>query len=339
MKTAFITGITGQDGAYLAKLLLDKGYKVIGGVRRTASQDFYRLHYLGIYDKVTLVTFDLVDLNNIVRTLRDNPVDEFYNLAAHSFVGSSWDNPIYVSDINGMGVARILDTLHTYKPDTKFYQASTSEMFGKVQETPQRETTNFYPRSPYGVSKAYAHYLTTNYRESYGMHTSCGILFNHESPLRGLEFVTRKITHTLAQIARRYDAVLNLGNMDAKRDWGYAGDYVAGMWRMMQHTVGDSYVLATGVTTSVRDFVKASAQSLDLQLEWSGENLSEIAINKATGKTIIKVDPKFFRPAEVDLLLGDSSKAKAVLNWEPTMNASSLACLMSIEDYNRIKPL
>jgi GDPmannose 4,6-dehydratase len=339
MKTAFITGITGQDGAYLAKLLLDKGYKVIGGVRRTASQEFYRLHYLGIYDKVTLVTFDLVDTNNIVRTLRDNPVDEFYNLAAHSFVGSSWDNPVYVSDVNAMGVARILDTLHTYKPDTKFYQASTSEMFGKVQETPQRETTIFYPRSPYGVAKAYAHYLTTNYRESYDMHASAGILFNHESPLRGLEFVTRKITHTLAQIARRYDAVLSLGNMDAKRDWGYAGDYVDGMWRMMQHSVGDNYVLASGVTTTVRDFVKASAEALGLDLEWSGENLSEVAINKANGKIIIKVDPKFFRPAEVELLLGDPSKAKSVLNWEPTMSATSLAHLMSMEDYNRIKPL
>jgi GDPmannose 4,6-dehydratase len=339
MKTAFITGITGQDGAYLAKLLLDKGYKVIGGVRRTASQDFYRLHYLGIYDKVTLVTFDLVDLNNIVRTLREYPVDEFYNLAAHSFVGSSWDNPIYVSDINGMGVARILDTLHTYKPDTKFYQASTSEMFGKVQETPQRETTNFYPRSPYGVSKAYAHYLTTNYRESYGMHTSCGILFNHESPLRGFEFVTRKITNTLAKIAYGQDTVLYLGNMNSKRDWGYAADYVEGMWRMLQHPTGDNYVLASGKTTSVRDFVRASAESLNIELEWFGEDLEEVAIDKLTGKIVVRVDPKFFRPAEVDLLLGDYSKAKNILGWSPTMTITDLATLMSREDYNRITVL
>ena len=336
MKTAFITGITGQDGAYLAKLLLDKGYKVIGGVRRTASQDFYRLHYLGIFDKVSLVTFDLVDLNNIVRTLRENPVDEFYNLAAHSFVGTSWDNPVYVSDVNAIGVARILDTLYTYKPDTKFYQASTSEMFGKVQETPQKETTNFYPRSPYGVAKSFAHYLTTNYRESYGMHTSCGILFNHESPLRGLEFVTRKITNTLAKIAYGQDTVLHLGNLNAKRDWGYAGDYVDGMWRMLQHTTGDNYVLASGKTISVRDFVQASAESLNIELEWSGTDLEEVAIDKLTGKVVVRVDPKFFRPAEVELLLGDYSKANKILGWLPTMPTYDLAALMSREDYNRI---
>lgn len=339
MKTAFITGITGQDGAYLAKLLLDKGYKVIGGVRRTASQDFYRLHYLGIYDKVTLVTFDLLDINNIVRTLRDYPVDEFYNLAAHSFVGSSWDNPIYVSDVNGMGVARLLDTLYTYKPDTKFYQASTSEMFGKVQETPQKETTNLYPRSPYGVAKTYAHYLTTNYRESYNMHTSCGILFNHESPLRGLEFVTRKITATLAKIAHGYDTVLHLGNLDAKRDWGYAGDYVEGMWRMLQHSTGDTYVLASGKTISVREFVQLAAESLNINLEWSGEGVEEIAINKLNNKLAIKVDPTFFRPAEVNILLGDYTKAKDILSWSPSMPTAELAHIMAREDYNRITVL
>lgn len=339
MKTAFITGITGQDGAYLAKLLLDKGYKVIGGVRRTASQEFYRLHYLDIYNDINLVTFDLLDINNIVRTLRDNPVDEFYNLAAHSFVGDSWNNPIYVSDVNAIGVARLLDTLHTYKPDTKFYQASTSEMFGKVQQVPQTETTNFYPRSPYGVSKAYAHYLTTNYRESYNMHASCGILFNHESPLRGLEFVTRKITHTLAKIACGYSAILSIGNIEAKRDWGYAADYVEGMWRMLQHSHGDTYVLSSGKTTSVRDFIMASAESLDLQLEWQGEGLQEVAINKRTGDVAININPKFFRPAEVDILLGDASKAKNILGWAATMSVTDLAALMSGEDYNRITVL
>lgn len=339
MKTAFITGITGQDGAYLAKLLLDKGYKVIGGVRRTASQEFYRLHYLDIYNDINLVTFDLLDINNIVRTLRDNPVDEFYNLAAHSFVGDSWNNPIYVSDVNAIGVARLLDTLHTYKPDTKFYQASTSEMFGKVQQVPQTETTNFYPRSPYGVSKAYAHYLTTNYRESYNMHASCGILFNHESPLRGLEFVTRKITHTLAKIACGYSAILSVGNIEAKRDWGYAADYVEGMWRMLQHGYGDTYVLSSGKTTSVRDFITASAESLDLQLEWQGEGLQEVAINKRTGDVAININPKFFRPAEVDILLGDASKAKNILGWAATMSVTDLAALMSGEDYNRITVL
>jgi GDPmannose 4,6-dehydratase len=337
MKKAFITGITGQDGAYLAKLLLEQGYEVIGGVRRNASQEFYRLNYLNILDKVSLVDFDLLDINNIVRTIRDNPVDEFYNLAAHSFVGSSWNNPTYVSDVNALGVSRILDTLKTYKSDTKFYQASTSEMFGKVQEVPQKETTKLYPRSPYGVSKCYSHFLTVNYRESFNMHASSGILFNHESPLRGLEFVTRKITHNLAKIALGLDTPLELGNINCLRDWGYAVDYVRGMWLMLQQDQADDYVLSTGKTITIKEFIQSCLETLDLSVEWVGEGLDEVAIDTKTNKTLIKINSKFYRPAEVEILQGDSSKANSVLNWHPTVSSLELAHIMAVADYDRIK--
>lgn len=335
-KKAFITGITGQDGAYLAKLLIDKGYAVTGGVRRNASQELYRLSYLGIKDKIDLVDFDLLDVNNIVRTIKENPVDEFYNLAAHSFVGSSWNTPTYVGDVNALGVSRILDSLRTYKSDTKFYQASTSEMFGKVQEVPQRETTKLYPRSPYGVSKVYAHYMTINYRESFNMHASSGILFNHESPLRGVEFVTRKITSTLARIARGSKEVLQLGNLYSERDWGYAADYVNGMWLMLQQDTASDYVLASGRTVSIKYFTQLVLDTLGLQVEWVGTGIDEKAIDRS-GTVIVEVNSKFYRPAEVDLLLGDASKAKLKLGWQPELSIEDLAKLMSIADYERAK--
>ncbi|MHA6347184.1 GDP-mannose 4,6-dehydratase [Roseivivax sp. CAU 1761] len=336
MKTAFITGITGQDGAYLAKLLLEKGYEVHGGVRRISHPETTRLDILGITDKVRLHEFDLSEQNNIFRVIRDVAMDEFYNLAAQSFVGTSWDLPIYTADVDGMGVIRILDTLRTLRPDCRFYQASTSEMFGLVQEVPQRETTPLYPRSPYGVAKVYGHYITMNYRESFGMHASSGILFNHESPLRGKEFVTRKITLGLAKLAHGGTEAIQLGNMDAKRDWGFAGDYVEGMWRMLQQDEADDYVLATGVTTTIRDFVTYAAGVLGMELIWEGEGVNETATDHKTGKRIVEINEKFFRPAEVDLLIGDASKAREKLGWEPKVDLRGLAEMMAKSDYDAL---
>ena len=336
MKKAFITGITGQDGAYLAKLLLEKGYEVHGGVRRISQPETPRLEQVGVLNDVHLHEFDLSEGNNIFRLIRDGGYDEFYNLAAQSFVGSSWEQPIYAADVNGLGVARILDTLRSVSPQTRFYQASTSEMYGLVQAVPQSETTRFYPRSPYGVAKVYGHYITVNYRESFDMHASCGILFNHESPLRGKEFVTRKITLALSRIAHGADEVLMLGNMDAKRDWGFAGDYVEGMWRMLQQDKADDYVLATGVTTTIRDFVDYAARALDMDLAWEGEGVNETATDRKTGKQIVGISEKFFRPAEVDLLIGDATKAKTQLGWEPKVNVEELAVMMAKSDYDAL---
>jgi GDPmannose 4,6-dehydratase len=334
MKSAFITGITGQDGAYLSKLLLEKGYKVHGGVRRISQPETVRLEKLGILDDVTLHEFDLAEANNILRTVQRVPVDEFYNLAAQSFVGASWELPIYTADVDGMGVVRILDTLRTLAPQTRFYQASTSEMFGLVQEVPQRETTRLYPRSPYGVAKVYGHYITMNYRESFGMHASSGILFNHESPLRGKEFVTRKITLALARIARGGREPCVLGNLDARRDWGFAGDYVEGMWRMLQQDQADDYVLATGVTTPIRDFIGFAAEALGLDLVWEGQGIGERATDRRSGTRVIEVSEKFFRPAEVELLIGDPTKARTVLGWEPKVDVRALAQMMARADYD-----
>lgn len=334
MKKAFITGITGQDGAYLSKLLLDKGYEVHGGVRRISQPETTRLEALGVHQDVHLHEFDLAEMNNIFRVIRNNKVDEFYNLAAQSFVGASWELPIYTADVDGMAVVRILDTLRTMAPETRFYQASTSEMYGLVQEVPQSETTRLYPRSPYGVAKVYGHYITMNYRESFGMHASSGILFNHESPLRGKEFVTRKITLALARIAHGSTDPLVLGNLDAKRDWGFAGDYVEGMWRMLQQDKADDYVLATGVTTTIRDFVIFAAEFLGLDLEWVGSGVNERAVDKKTAKTIVEVSEKFYRPAEVDLLIGNPKKAKDSLGWSATVQVKALAEMMAKSDYD-----
>ncbi len=334
MKSALITGITGQDGSYLAKLLLEKGYRVTGAVRRNSQTEIARLQRLGIADDITFVDFELGEINNITRLIRSTAFDEIYNLAAQSFVGSSWEQPIYAADVNGLGVARLLDSIRTYTPQARFYQASTSEMFGLVREVPQSETTPFHPRSPYGVAKVYGHFITVNYRESFGLHASSGILFNHESPLRGPEFVTRKITLALARFARGEHVSVDLGNLNAQRDWGFAGDYVEGMWRMLQQDKADDYVLATGVTTTIRDFVRFAAEALDLDLEWSGEEMTEMAVDRRSGKVAVRVNPKFHRPAEVDLLLGDSSKARHTLGWEPKVTVRELAAMMARADYD-----
>lgn len=334
MKKAFITGITGQDGAYLAKLLLEKGYQVHGGVRRISHPELTRLEKLGIENDVQLHEFDLMEANNVFRTLNTVRVDEFYNLAAQSFVGTSWELPIYTADVDGLAVVRILDTLRALAPETRFYQASTSEMFGLVQEVPQRETTRFHPRSPYGVAKVYGHYITMNYRESFGMHASSGILFNHESPLRGKEFVTRKITIGLAKLAHGGTEPVRLGNMNAKRDWGFAGDYVEGMWLMLQQDKPDDYVLATGETTAIRDFVTYAATALGMDLVWDGEGLHETATDRKTGKRVVEISEKFFRPAEVDLLVGDASKARQTLGWTPRVTIGQLAEMMAKADYD-----
>ena len=334
MKTAFVTGITGQDGAYLAKLLLEKGYKVHGGVRRISHPETTRLELLGIDKDVQLHEFDLTEQLSIFRTIRDIEMDEFYNLAAQSFVGASWDLPVYTAEVDGMAVVKILDTLRSVRPDCRFYQASTSEMFGLVQEVPQSETTRLYPRSPYGVAKVYGHYITMNYRESFGMHASSGILFNHESPLRGKEFVTRKITLGLAKLARGGTDPVELGNMDAKRDWGFAGDYVDGMWRMLQQDVADDYVLATGVTTTIRDFFSYAGEALGMDIDWTGEGEAETGTDRKTGKLVMRVNPRFYRPAEVDLLIGNPGKAKDKLGWEPKVDVRGLAEMMARADYD-----
>lgn len=334
-KRALVTGITGQDGAYLARHLLERGYHVTGGMRRTSTRNVWRLETLGIEDKINYVNFDLLDHANIIDVIDQVQPDEIYNLAAQSFVGVSFDQPTVTADIDGLGVCRIIDAMVKTCRHARFYQASTSEMFGKVHETPQRETTRFHPRSPYGVAKVYAHWITVNYRESYDMHLNSGILFNHESPLRGEEFVTRKITTTLAKIKAGAAMVLELGNMASKRDWGFAGDYVEGMHLMLQQDVPDDYVLATGETHTVREFVDLAAQAAGLMLEWHGEGLDEVAVDRATGQTVVQVNPTFFRPAEVDLLLGDSSKARTVLGWQPKVSFEGLVEKMIHADLTR----
>lgn len=339
MKTAIITGITGQDAAYLAELLLDKGYKVYGTYRRTSSVNFWRIEELGIekHPNLELVEYDLTDLSSSIRLLQTTGTDEVYNLAAQSFVGVSFDQPITTAEITGIGPVNLLEAIRIVNPKIRFYQASTSEMFGKVQEIPQRESTPFYPRSPYGVAKLYAHWMVINYRESYDIFATSGILFNHESPLRGQEFVTRKITDTVAKIKLGKQDVLELGNMDAKRDWGFAKDYVEGMWRMLQAEKPDSYVLATNRTETVRDFVTMAFKAADIQLEWSGKEEQETAVDVATGQVVVKVNPKFYRPAEVELLIGNPEKAKADLGWEPKTTLEELCAMMVEADLRRNK--
>lgn len=337
-KTAVITGVTGQDGAYLAKLLLNKGYRVYGCYRRTASTNFWRVGEAGALDHpdLHLVEFDLTDLSNCIRLIQAAEPDEVYNLAAQSFVGVSFEQPVTTSEITGLGALNLLEAIRCVNPKIRFYQASTSEMFGKVQEIPQAEETPFYPRSPYGIAKLYAHWMTINYRESYGIFGSSGILFNHESPLRGLEFVTRKITNAVAQIFLGKEMVLELGNMDARRDWGFAGEYVEGMWRMLQADEPDSFVLATGRTESVRDFVRLAFRAVGVELEFRDKNESEtaVAMNSAgqvqAGQVLMRVNARFYRPAEVELLIGDASKAKRVLGWESKTSLEAL-CRMMVE--------
>lgn len=336
-KTAIITGITGQDGAYLAELLLEKGYKVYGTYRRTASTNFWRIEDLKIqnHPQLNLVEYDLTDLASSIRLIENTQPDEVYNLAAQSFVGVSFDQPITTCQITGLGPVNLLEAIRIVNPKIRYYQASTSEMFGKVQEIPQRESTPFYPRSPYGVAKLYAHWMTINYRESYDIFASSGILFNHESPLRGLEFVTRKITDSLAKIKLGKLDVLELGNIDAKRDWGFAKDYVEGMWRMLQAEEPDTFVLATNRTETVRDFITMAAKGADINIEFQGEAENEIGIDASTGKTIMRVNPKFYRPAEVDLLIGDPSLAEKKLGWKPTTTLEDVCTMMIKADLRR----
>ncbi|MBP1207339.1 GDPmannose 4,6-dehydratase [Duganella sp. 1411] len=338
-KKALITGITGQDGAYLAELLLEKGYEVTGTYRRTSSVNFWRIEELGIqsHPNLNLVEYDLTDLASSIRLMQTVQPDEVYNLAAQSFVGVSFDQPLTTAEITGVGPVHLLEAIRIVNPKIRFYQASTSEMFGKVQAVPQKEDTPFYPRSPYGVAKLYAHWMTVNYRESYGIFGSSGILFNHESPLRGREFVTRKITDSVAKIHLGLLEVLELGNMDAKRDWGYAKEYVEGMWRILQADEPDTYVLATNRTETVRDFVSMAFKAIDVAIEWSGAADNEIGTCKKTGKVLVRVNPKFYRPAEVELLIGDPAKATEKLGWKPKTTLEELCQMMVDADLRRNK--
>jgi GDPmannose 4,6-dehydratase len=334
---AIITGITGQDGAYLAELLLEKGYTVYGTYRRTSSVNFWRIEELGIqnHPNLHLVEYDLTDLSSSIRLLQTTGATEVYNLAAQSFVGVSFDQPVTTVEITGVGPLNLLEAIRLVNPKIRFYQASTSEMFGKVQAVPQIESTPFYPRSPYGVAKLYAHWITVNYRESYGIFGCSGILFNHESPLRGREFVTRKITDSVAKIKLGMLETLELGNLDAKRDWGFAKEYVEGMWRMLQADQPDTYVLATNRTETVRDFVTMAFKAAGITVTWSGEGEKETAVCAATGKTLVRINPKFHRPAEVDLLIGDPAKATRELGWKPQTTLEQLCAMMVEADLRR----
>ncbi|KLV25985.1 GDP-mannose 4,6-dehydratase [Niallia circulans] len=320
MKSALITGITGQDGAYLAQLLLNKGYKVFGLLARRSTDTLWRLEYLQIKEEVVLVDGDMTDLSSLIRALQLAKPDEVYNLAAQSFVGTSWEQPVLTGNITGIGTVNILEAIRLTNPGIRFYQASTSEMFGLVQEEIQTEKTPFHPRSPYGAAKLYAHWMTINYRESYKMHTSCGILFNHESPLRGIEFVSRKITDAAARIKMGIQKELRLGNIEAKRDWGYAADYVEAMWLMLQQESGDDYVISSGRTTTVRRLCEIAFSYLDLHYQ-----------------DYVVIDPHYYRPAEVDVLLGDSSKAKRKLNWRAKTELEQLVKVMVDADVQRIR--
>lgn len=335
-KIAFVSGITGQDGSYLAKFLLEKGYKVIAGRRRLSTANYWRLEELGILDDIELVYFDLTeDSTGTIRILDKWGINEFYNLAAQSFVDISFEQPVHTNFIDYIGVINILEAIRTANKGIKFYQASSSEMYGKVQEIPQTERTPFYPRSPYAVAKLAAHWITINYHESYNIHACSGILFNHESPLRGEEFVTRKITSSLAKIKYKRQKVLELGNLEAKRDWGYALDYVKGMWLMLQQDIPDNYVLATGKAYSVKQFCEKAAKIVGFNLVWQGEGVNEVGIDTISDKVIIKINPNLYRPAEVDLLLGDPTKAKEKLGWEAKTTLDELVAIMVEADLQK----
>lgn len=336
-KIAIVTGITGQDGAYLAELLLSKGYTVYGTYRRTSSVNFWRIEELGIEKNpnLHLVEYDLTDLSASIRLLETTGATEVYNLAAQSFVGVSFEQPVTTADITGIGPVNLLEAIRIVNPKIRFYQASTSEMFGKVQAIPQKEDTPFYPRSPYGVAKLYAHWMTINYRESYDIFGTSGILFNHESPLRGREFVTRKITDSVAKIKLGKLDTLELGNLDAKRDWGFAKEYVEGMYLMLQADEPDTFVLATNRTETVRDFVNMAFKGAGINVEFKGTGIDEVAIDSATGKTVMRINEKFHRPAEVDLLIGNPAHAKEKLGWEPKTTLEQLCQMMVEADLRR----
>jgi GDPmannose 4,6-dehydratase len=336
-KTAVITGITGQDGAYLTELLLAKGYTVLGTYRRTSSVNFWRLEELGVRDHpgLTLVEYDLTDLGSSIRLIERADVSEVYNLAAQSYVGVSFDQPITTGQITGLGAVNLLEAIRLVNPAIRVYQASTSEMFGLVQAIPQDENTRFYPRSPYGVAKLYAHWMTLNYRESFGIFGSSGILFNHESPLRGKEFVTRKITDAVARISLGKLDVLELGNLDAKRDWGFAREYVEGMWRILQADQPDTYVLATNRTETVRDFATMAFKAAGIDIAWHGNADTEYGTDRASGKTVVRVNPAFYRPAEVELLIGNPAKARQTLGWQAQTTLEQLCDMMVQADIQR----
>lgn len=322
MKRALITGVTGQDGSYLAELLLEKGYEVYGIMRRKSVVDYGNVEH--IKDKIHFIYADMTDIVSLVRAMQVSKADEVYNLAAQSFVGTSWEQPIATADIDAIGVTNMLEAIRMVKPEAHFYQAATSEMFGKVQEMPQTEKTPFYPRSPYGVAKVYGFWITKNYRESFDMFACSGILFNHESERRGKEFVTRKITYSVAQIKQGVLDHIELGSLDAKRDWGHAKDYVYAMWMLLQNEKPDDYVIATNETRTVREFVETAFQHVDIDIVWEGEGLNEVGKDKATGKVLVKVNPEFFRPAEVEVLLGNPAKAEKELGWKREISFAEL---------------
>lgn len=335
MKKALITGVTGQDGSYLSELLLENGYEVYGLMRRKSVVDYGNVEH--IKDKIYFIYADMTDLASLINAMKISQADEVYNLAAQSFVGTSWEQPLATADIDAIGVTNMLEAIRTIKPEARFYQASTSEMFGKVQEMPQTEKTPFYPRSPYGVAKVYGHWITKNYRESYDMYACSGILFNHESERRGLEFVTRKITDAVARIKLGVQDCLELGSMDAKRDWGHSKDYVRAMWLMLQQEQADDYVIATNETRTVREFVETAFSHVNIDVEWKGAGVDEIGVDKATGKTIVRVNPKFFRPAEVEVLLGNPAKADKELGWNREINFSELVKRMIDNDMKLVE--
>jgi GDPmannose 4,6-dehydratase len=335
MKKALITGITGQDGSYLAEHLLSLGYQVFGMVRRSSTVAFERIQHL--INDVTILNADLLDQTSLMQMLEETEPDEVYNLAAQSFVPASWSQPVLTGEFTSLGVTRMLEATRRVVPKARFYQASSSEMFGKVQREPQDETTPFYPRSPYGVAKLYGHWITVNYRESYDLYACSGILFNHESPRRGLEFVTRKITANVARIRAGVAESFDIGNLDARRDWGFAGDYVCAMHLMLQQPEPDDYVVATGATHSVRHFCERAFECAGLPIEWSGSDMEEIGVDRQTGQTRVRVSERFYRPAEVDLLIGDSSKAKRTLGWEPKIHFDELVQMMVEHDLNLLQ--
>ena len=334
-KRALITGVTGQDGSYLAEFLLEKEYEVFGLKRRTSTTAFERIKH--IQDNITLISGDMHDPSSLLGAVGEAEPDEVYNLAAQSFVPASWDQPLLTGDVTGLGVTGVLEAIRKTKLKTRFYQASSSEMFGKVQEIPQTERTPFYPRSPYGAAKVYGHWITVNYRESHGMFCCSGILFNHESPKRGLEFVTRKITNGIAKMSMGLADDISLGNLDAKRDWGYAGDYVRAMWLMLQQDTPDDYVIATGETHSVREFVKLAFKTVGTNVRWERRGMNEKGIDPKTGKVLVRVDPRFFRPAEVHQLVGNASKARQKLEWEPEVSFAELVEMMVESDLKQLR--
>lgn len=326
IKTALITGITGQDGSYLAELLLDKGYKVYGMVRRSSTESFERIEH--IRDKIELRQGDLLDQLSLLNLIQESRPNEVYNLAAQSFVPTSWTKPLLTGDFTALGVTRMLEAIRYVNPKIKFYQASSSEMFGKVQEVPQTENTPFYPRSPYGVAKVYGHFITVNYRESYNMFACAGILFNHESPRRGLEFVTRKVSNSVARIKLGLQDRLLIGNLEAKRDWGFAGDYVKAMWLMLQQDTPEDYVVGTGEAHTVRELIEAAFKTVEIDIMWSGNGLNEKGYDEKSGRCLVEIDEKYYRPAEVDLLISDPAKSREKLGWKPDVGFVELVTMM-----------